>query len=78
MATDETNERKGFSGFKFQLGQLVRQRNEDGGDAFIVIQRILVQNQHGGTGRQYVLSAGYQRAFKALEIELETVEGEDG
>lgn len=69
------HEQAAFRDFRFKLGQRVQHRvTEHEG---VVVQRWLVQNQHGGTGHAYVVSYGPDTVVKALEVELEAVE-DDG
>lgn len=71
-----TNEQKAFAGFKFQLGQRVSHRVDD--LEGIVVQRKLIQNQHGGTGHAYCVEFGPGQHAEVVEIALEAAEEEDG
>lgn len=72
MAADEVN---AFANFKFLLGQRVQHRIDE--LEGIIVQRKLVQNQHGGTGHAYWVAFGPGQYAEALEIELEAVEDSD-
>lgn len=66
-------EQQAFNNFRFALGQRVQHRVDE--LEGIVVQRKLVQNQHGGTGHAYVVSFGPGRnnCAEVLEVELEAV-----
>ena len=70
-----TNERKAFADFKFQLGQRVVHRLDD--LEGIIVQRKLIQNQHGGTGHAYCAAFGPGQYAEVLEVELEAADDTD-
>lgn len=69
------NEQDAFANFKFLLGQRVQHRIDE--LEGIIVQRKLVQNQHGGTGHAYWVAFGPGQYAEVLEIELEAVDAEE-